>query len=258
MVYGLESLPHGAAGGHSHRSLHKVGSHRVRGIAALLVAGTLFLTGAAPAGDAASGAWQDDFTSRVEVLALLQTLNSQLLGHDSATLTLDAWCAAHRMAAPARIVAEQVRGAQKAPEPEVLQLLGVGADAVKYRHVRLHCGGHVLSEADNWYVPARLTPQMNHVLETTDTAFGRAVQDLHFQRHTLAVKLLWSPLPEGWETGAALPPGSAAALEIPAHVIEHRAVLSLPDGRPFSLVVETYTAEVLSFPPPPVPVGRAH
>jgi hypothetical protein len=31
-------------------------------------------------------------------------------------------------------------------------------------------------------------------------------------------------------------------------VLEHRAVLTLPDGTPFSGVVETYTGEVLAFP----------
>jgi hypothetical protein len=33
-------------------------------------------------------------------------------------------------------------------------------------------------------------------------------------------------------------------------VLEHRAVLSTPDGAPFSEVVETYTGEVLAFPAP--------
>ena len=40
------------------------------------------------------------------------------------------------------------------------------------------------------------------------------------------------------------------ALAIPDHVLEHRAVLSTPDGEPFSEVVETYTSDVLAFPPP--------
>jgi hypothetical protein len=39
-------------------------------------------------------------------------------------------------------------------------------------------------------------------------------------------------------------------MTIPDHVLEHRAVLSTPDGEPFSEVVETYTGEVLAFPPP--------
>jgi chorismate-pyruvate lyase len=194
-------------------------------------------------------AWPDDFSSRVSVLALLQTLNADLLSHDSATFTLERWCAAHRQADPAHVTAELVRGADKAPTPELLQVLGVSApEAVRYRRVRLHCGGHVLSEADNWYVPARLTPEMNHVLETTDTAFGRAVQALHFQRRTLAARLLWSPLPEGWEMADTRPGHRAGTLAIPPEVIEHRAVLSLPDGTPFSVVVETYSSEVLAFP----------
>ena len=108
----------------------------------------------------------------------------------------------------------------------------------------------MLSEADNWYVPARLTPAMNHVLETTDTPFGKAVAALHFRRHTLSADLLWRPLPKGWETSAAPAPQEAGALTIPDHVLEHRAVLSTPDGEPFSEVVETYIAEVLAFPPP--------
>jgi hypothetical protein len=45
--------------------------------------------------------WQEGFTARLEALALLQTLNAELLSHDSATLTLDRWCAAHRLASPA-------------------------------------------------------------------------------------------------------------------------------------------------------------
>jgi hypothetical protein len=199
------------------------------------------------AGD--SRAWRDDFNSRVSVLALLQTLNADLLSHDSATFTLERWCAAHRQGDPAKVIAELVRGADKAPTPELLQLLGVsGPEALRYRRVRLHCGEHVLSEADNWYVPARLTPEMNHVLETTDTAFGRAVQALHFQRRTLSARLLWSPLPEGWEMRPVRPEHHAGALAIPRELIEHRAVLSLPDGTPFSMVVETYSSEVLSFP----------
>ena len=41
-----------------------------------------------------------------------------------------------------------------------------------------------------------------------------------------------------------------ATLTIPHEVLEHRAVLTLPDGTPFSEVVETYTSDVLAFPQP--------
>jgi hypothetical protein len=63
-------------------------------------------------------------------------------------------------------------------------------------------------------------------------------------------KLLWSPLPQDWEMGAPLPERRGATLTIPHEVLEHRAVLTLPDGTPFSEVVETYTGEVLAFPEP--------
>ena len=65
--------------------------------------------------------WPDSFVARVEALALLQTLNADLLSHDSATLTLEGWCASHRLASPPRIVAERVTGVDKAPGEEQLR-----------------------------------------------------------------------------------------------------------------------------------------
>jgi hypothetical protein len=195
--------------------------------------------------------WPNNLVGRLQALALIESLNADLLAHDSATLTIERWCADHRLADPARIVAERVSDAAKPASAEVREALDVKpGEPLGYRRVRLKCGDHVLSEADNWYVPARLTPEMNHALETTDTPFGKAVAALHFRRHTLSADLLWRPLPKGWEIGATPVPQEAGALTIPDHVLEHRAVLSTPDGEPFSEVVETYTGEVLAFPPP--------
>ncbi len=202
---------------------------------------------------AAAPAWRDTPLARVELLALLQTLNADLLSHDSATLTLDAWCQRHHLAAPTeKVVAERLHDVDKPATAEQRALLGVGADeAVRYRHVQLRCGGHILSEADNWYVPARLAPAMNTALDGSDIAFGRAVQPLHFHRHTLSARLLWSPLPAEWDSiPAPLPAATGTPLAIPDRLIEHHALLTLPDGTPFSLVVEAYTAAILAFPPP--------
>ena len=210
--------------------------------------------GARADGDAGkrAPAWANDFTARVEALALLQTLNAELLSHDSATLTLDRWCDAHRLASPAKVVAVRDKDTNKEATAEQRKLLGVSAtEPLRYRRVKLTCGAHVLSEADNWYVPSRLTPDMNHQLETSDIAFGRAVQALHFQRRTLSATLLWSPLPDGWEIkGGALPDAGAKTLQVPHEVLQHQAILVLPDGTPISEVVETYTEEVLAFPQP--------
>jgi hypothetical protein len=199
-------------------------------------------------------AWPDTPVARLTALAALQTLNADLLSHDSATLTLDRWCADHQLADNAKIVAEALKGVDKPATAEIRTALKVGeAEKIGYRRVRLMCGARVLSEADNWYVPSRLTDDMNKQLETTDTAFGRVVKPLNFQRHTISAELLWQPLPKGWEMGAAIPVSSEKPLEIPDHVIQHKALLSLPDGAPISMVVESYTRTVLDFAPPKFP-----
>jgi hypothetical protein len=50
--------------------------------------------------------------------------------------------------------------------------------------------------------------------------------------------------------GAAAAGKSARHLAIPPELLEHRAVLTLPDGTPFSEVVERYTGALLAFPEP--------
>jgi chorismate-pyruvate lyase len=219
-----------------------------RGLVILLVA-VAFPAANAVAADTAS-TWLDSYQTRLEALALLQTLNADLLSHDSATATLDRWCASHHLGDPPSVTAERLHDADKPATAAQRELLHVSAtEPLAYRHVRLHCGTHVLSEADNWYVPARLTAEMNQALEHSDVPFGRAIEALHFQRHTLSADLLWAPLPAGWElTGPTEEHDNK--LMIPANVLQHTAVLSLPDGTPISALTETYTSDVLAFPEP--------
>ncbi|MBO9136960.1 hypothetical protein J5289_26925 (plasmid) [Rhizobium sp. B230/85] len=223
----------------------------IRGVA--LTATSIVLgTQIAIAQDAAMGSqWLNTPASRVEALAVLQTLNANLLGNASATLTLDRWCAAHKLAPEgSKIVAQRVRGQDKPADEHIRELLSVGSDEpIAYRRVRLVCGDRVLSEADNWYVPARLTAEMNQVLNTSDIAFGRAVLALNFTRTNLSAKLLWSPLSEGWDMDGLIAPGTGS-LALAPFLLEHRAVLKLRDGTPFSTLVESYTDKVLDFPVP--------
>lgn len=193
--------------------------------------------------------WPDDAYSRMKAMAMLQSLNADLLSHPSATLTLERWCGTHHLAHDAKVVARVVKGASK-PLPEgAREQLSIGADEpVRYRQVQLVCGGLVLSEADNWYVPSRLSEAMNRELDESDTPFGKVVQSLHFRRQTLTAELLWSPLPEGWDAGTPVPPSTHRTLDIPPHVLQHRALLVSGDNHPFSLVVESYTANVLAVP----------
>ncbi|MBP7649175.1 MAG: hypothetical protein KA085_09135 [Phenylobacterium sp.] len=168
----------------------------------------------------------------------VQALDAELLSRDSATATLQRWCDAHGPGGETKIVARRILGANKEPGKVERRSLGVFARTpVAYRRVQLLCGDKVLSEADNWYVPARLTPAMNSTLAQTQTPFGVAVRRLNFRRRTLSSDVL------------LLKNLNLERPGVPHEVLRHRAVLSTPNGRPFSLVVETYTDQLLVTPP---------
>jgi chorismate-pyruvate lyase len=202
----------------------------------LWMGGALGLVLAAGATHAAAPA---GFVRRLEALAVLQTLRAELLGHDSSTAILQAWCEAHGPPG-LKIVAEHDPNASRAPSEAARKALGLDpGQAVRYRRVKLACGGIVLSEADNWYLPERLTGDMNHTLDTSDAPFGAVVRPLDFRRRFLSAELLWKPLPDGW---AKVAPDPRPMGPVPAEVLQDTAVLTTPDGKPFSFVAETYTA----------------
>lgn len=221
----------------------------------VLVAATVAAIAAAPAGAEEASAWRDTVQTRLAALALIETLNAEVLASRSATLTLEQWCADHKLAAEPRISARLVHTAEKPPSTEQRRRLEVSdAEPVRFRHVELRCGDRVLSIADNWYVPARLTAEMNRLLDETDTPFGKAVLALAPTRQTFAATLLWSPLPTGWElhAGPATQTAPGASLPIPDALFEHRALLFAKDGQPFSEVDEIYQRGILGFPEPPL------
>lgn len=159
---------------------------------------------------------------------LLPRFEAALAAQDSATAALEGWCQARGIADPAKIIATSVGGEQLPPTTRNRQMLEVSDnEPVNYRHVRLSCGGKVLSQAHNWYVPARLTAEMNHTLETTDTPFGRVVAPLGFKRERIS--------------------STRGGIEgCPADtVLHHRAVLRLPDGRPIATLIECYSSQNL-------------
>jgi hypothetical protein len=214
---------------------------------AIAISLILALAGAARAEPQATSG---GFVARLEALALIETLNGELLASRSATATLEKWCADHRLAADPKIVATPAQGAQKPPAPETLRRLGVErAEAVKYRHVELSCGAHVLSRADNWYAPERLAPEMNRALETSETPFGKVIAPLQPWRRTIEAKILAAPLSAGWEMRRDA--AEAGDYEPPPDIIEHRALVLAGDGRPLAEVVETYSGEALRFAPAP-------
>lgn len=163
---------------------------------------------------------------------LIEALQSRILSGHSATAVLEAWCAERGLSADPRLVARRVPGADKSFDAAQRRRLGLSPDEpVRYRRVRLACGAHVLSEADNWYVPSRLTPAMNAALDETDAPFGRVVRPLEPTRRNVALRPLHDP--------AAARPGPDDPL------FEVDAVLATGAGLPFCEVAETYLGAVL-------------
>lgn len=158
----------------------------------------------------------------------LSAFELALAAQPSATAVLQQWCGQHGIADPARIAATVVRGDDALPPPDLNDTLALPDTAEPaYRHVRLACGDLVLSEAHNWYAASRLTPEMNHLLATTDTPFGKVVAPLGFRREPL-----------GSVRGAShgCPSGT---------ILSQRALLRLPDGQPLALLLECYLPAIL-------------
>jgi len=156
--------------------------------------------------------------------ATIEEFERTLAAQDSATAALGEWCERHKIAAASSIRASVVERSANA-SAETRQILNLGPqDPVGYRHVRLSCGHAILSEAYNWFAPARLTPDMNQALGEGDTPFGKIAAPLGFRR----VRLL-----EERGTAEFCPPDT---------ILIHRALLRLPDGLPLAYVVECYTA----------------
>jgi len=194
--------------------------------------------------------WPDTFVARLEALALVEMLNGEILASTSATATLEAWCRDHKLAPEPRIVARLNRGEAPPADAEQRRHLQVDdVERVVARSVDLRCGDVLLSKARNWYVPGRLTPEMNRLLETTETPFGTVIRPLQPYRRTIAAEMLWRPLPPGWESraGAAAPTPPAASLAMPDALFEHHAIVFGRDHAPLAEVDEVYQRGILSF-----------
>ena len=160
--------------------------------------------------------------------ASLADFEAALAANDSATTTLEHWCARLDLANPPAIHAIPMPGDDSPPAAELLAKLDLApGEHYRLRNVELVCGSTVLSRARNWYVPGRLTAAMNRALETGAEPFGRVVAATGFRRERLASRRGQSE---------SCPPGT---------VLSQHARLIGADGRPISLLVECYTAAIL-------------
>ena len=151
-----------------------------------------------------------------------EALRQELVAARSATAVLQRRCAQ-----PIRV---EVDRAQKPATPEQRAHLEVGpGEPLAYRSVALKCGPVSLSIAENWYVPARLTPEMNTAL-AGDAPFGVVVRPLAPSRRTLGIATQH-------EDKSVAP-----------YVVRQRAVVLDGQGHPLAEVVENYTPVLLCLP----------
>lgn len=151
-----------------------------------------------------------------------EALRQELVAARSATAVLQRRCTT-----PIRA---EVDRAQKPVTAEQRAHLAVGpTEPVVYRSVALKCGPVTLSVAENWYVPARLTLEMNAAL-AGDAPFGAVIRPLAPGRRTLGIATQR-------EDHAVAP-----------YVVRQRAVVIDGQGHPLAEVVENYTPVLLCLP----------
>lgn len=186
-------------------------------------------------------------------------LNIRLLTASSATDALTAWCREHKLSTPAVITAHRTHDAWTPPTADQRAQLGVGPDEpISYRRVELRCGGLLMSKAENWFVPSRLTEPMRRQLAdpNDNTPFGIVIKPLAPTRRTLGATELHNALPATWETHT----NTALRRYVRQHrealrykedrpLFRHEALVigttAPADGRPVALVHETYQMGVL-------------
>lgn len=153
--------------------------------------------------------------AQVRPAPTIQQLHAALLASASATAVLDALFGApvtiRRLACDAPALSP-TRHAHLQPTT---------AEPARHRRVMLFAAGRAVSQADLWYIPARLLPGMEAILRDTDTPFGAVVRPMHPARRCLAARFC--------------APGEPFALE-------HEALLVTAEGVPFALVSERYLA----------------
>lgn len=153
----------------------------------------------------------------------------------SATATLEDWVRA-RSGAEVGCITAHVRSVMP-PDlcPALLRRLDVDTPAlIAYRRVWLAHGRHVLSVAENWFVPDRLDPAMRAQLAKDSTPFGRVIESLAPMRETLKAQRLWNP--------------SQGDGKLPGALLHHHALVRLPGGAPVCEVSEVYTRNIITRP----------
>jgi hypothetical protein len=192
------------------------------------------------------------FTTPADMLPLprireeLARFEAALRGSGSATGVLTRWIAERTGGADVRLTAHVRSTVPDALSPAMLERLEVGdAGNVAYRRVWLAYAGRVFSIAENWYVPDRLSPEMNERLATDAAPFGTVVEPLMPVRETLFSQCLW-PSDEIGGEGSRRDGGELAStlVRLPPTVLRHAALVRARTGEPICEVSELYTRNI--------------
>jgi hypothetical protein len=187
--------------------------------------------------------------ARSEGAALVRELSEHLLRASTATAALHTWCVARSLGAGPITVVKQAPDRPCSPDDDMLdELRPERHERIAYRRVRLVRGPLVLSEADNWFVPERLPPEVRELLEDTDVPFGTAITPLQPSRRTYFVRFVESSA--AWKASAE---DSPLVLAPAMMILEHKAVVLDRDRRPLSVVSERYRAALLGGIEAPLP-----
>ena len=171
-------------------------------------------------------------------LAEVSALRDEIGKAASATAVLDRWCVSHHMAPEGAVIAEKIANKPVSATAQLRRTLRLKEWDRVQRHVRLRCGGHILSVARLWYVPARLPASMEASLQQTGTPFGKVIAPLHLNRQSAGSSSAW--LPKG---------GGPTAKTPPRILFLQRALMSRADGLPIAYVVEDYQRGLLGSAP---------
>ncbi|MFQ6371833.1 hypothetical protein [Shewanella sp. YIC-542] len=159
---------------------------------------------------------------------MLTQLNQRLVHSKNSAATLHYWCQQQLNGADdLQIVQESTR--PQTPPADIYQKLQIPEQTpLRYLKQRFIHQGKVIAVFDYWYRPDMLTAKMQQALAEQHTALVSIARQADFYRLSLGNTPRWP------EQGA-----------MPPFVLEHEAVIYRSDSKPFSLIQEHYSQQLL-------------
>ncbi len=176
--------------------------------------------------------------------ALIQELSRRLCKTPTATATLFGWCEEHRLSSgPVTALCRHRCHPTATARDVIAELNPLPRESIAYRSVQLVRGGLPLVDAENWFIPHRLTPGMREALEATDVPFGEVIAPLNPTRRTLSVRT--RDLPGGSPLSHLLE-RQRAERQYPDAILSIDAIVISGSGLPLAYVRENFRPELIA------------